>query len=84
MTYNYSDISTGWRCPVCNTVMAPWQPVCVNCNTKQTPQITCKDNITIGVDKLPNTITWTPNPKITVTSNQDTLRTTLKSAGIDI
>ena len=27
-------IQYGWKCPFCETVMAPWQETCVNCRGK--------------------------------------------------
>ena len=31
----YEQGEKGWICPKCGTVMAPWQPFCVNCHTNR-------------------------------------------------
>lgn len=33
-TINSPTIQYGWKCPVCDAVMAPWQNSCVNCSKK--------------------------------------------------
>lgn len=96
---NTNFIQYGWKCPECGAVMAPWQSICVNCNGKYNTTIT-SSSITVEPQKqsIPNSITWTSSLgncittdktiDCTLTSNatttQNKLRTTLKSAGIDI
>ena len=31
----------GWKCPVCGSVMAPWQNCCVYCKPKENYTFTC-------------------------------------------
>lgn len=35
-TASVSDVvAYGWKCPVCGSVMAPWQNYCVHCKPKE-------------------------------------------------
>lgn len=34
-------VAYGWKCPVCGSVMAPWQNCCVHCKPKEDYTFTC-------------------------------------------
>lgn len=41
-TVSVSDVVVyGWKCPVCGSVMAPWQNCCVYCKPKENYTFTC-------------------------------------------
>lgn len=41
-TPTISDVTAyGWKCPVCGSVMAPWQNCCVYCKPKENYTFTC-------------------------------------------
>lgn len=39
---NEINVQNGWKCPICQAVMAPWQTHCVNCTGNIPPVITAK------------------------------------------
>lgn len=39
--YNTDITAYGWKCPVCGSVMAPWQNCCVYCKPKENYTFTC-------------------------------------------
>ena len=69
----------GWKCPECGAIMAPWQNTCVNCQGKNSLQITCDKINGIDWSKGWQSGDWitttTASPNITLTNTSSTSNT---------
>lgn len=82
----------GWQCPICKTVMAPWQIKCINCSSNAQPLITyepapwwANPNYRWDITCNATSTQKSNNPNVTVTTwnnapSTNTLQNALKSA----